>query len=339
MSTIKLIDTYIYEVIRRLPEKMRQDIALELRSTIEDMLPEHYSEVEVKIVLSKLGSPAKLAASYQDTPRFLIGPQVYDTYIETIKVVIPWAIFITLLVHIVESTVLFTGEEINLSAIIKALSTTFADIITVLLQVLFWITVVFVIMERTGGLKGKILLFNSKHEWTPDDLKNITIIPKEKNIPINDIAFSLLGTVILVILYFNADRFAGVYKSNEKGKLEFITPFFNQETLLSYWPIVVSLTLLGAVLSLYKLKTRKWTMPIASMNTIVHLLSTIAFIIIITNANLIHEAFIPQMAETMQITPSTVATFIDRIIWISIAIIIVTNIFDIFNGFRKAKIN
>lgn len=336
---MKLIDAYIYEVTRRLPEKMRKDIALELRSTIEDMLPEHYSEWEIKNVLSKLGSPAELAASYRDTPRFLIGPQVYDAYIETIKVVIPWAIFITLIVHIVESTVLFTGEEILLSAIIKAISTTFADIITVLLQVLFWITVVFVIMERTGGLKGKIPLFISKHEWTPDDLKNITIIPKEKNIPLNDIVFSLFGTVIMAILYFNADRIAGIYKSNENGKLEFITPFFNQETLHSYWPIVVSLTFLGVVLSLYKLKMRKWTMPIAGMNTIVHLLSTIAFIIIITNTNLIHEAFIPQMAETMQITPSTVATFIDRIIWISIAIFIVTNIFDIFNGFRKAKMN
>ena len=41
---MKLIDVYIQEVTRRLPEKNREDIALELRSTIEDMLPDDYRE-------------------------------------------------------------------------------------------------------------------------------------------------------------------------------------------------------------------------------------------------------------------------------------------------------
>lgn len=335
---MKLIEAYIYEVTRRLPEKMRADIALELRSTIGDMLPENYSEMEVKNVLSKLGNPVELAASYHDTPRYLIGPQVYDTYISTIKLVAPWAILITLAVNIVESIVLFTGEEALLTAIIKASSITFAHIITVLLQVLFWITIAFVIMERTGGLKGNFPMFNNKDEWTPDDLKNITIIPKEKNIPVRDIAFSLIGAILLAILYFNADHFAGIYQTDETGKLIFTTPYFNQETLLSYSPIIVILILLEIVFNLFKLKIRKWTIALALTNTIVHLLSTIVFIFIISNPNLIHDAFIPQMAETIQTSPSSVATFIDQIIWVSIAVILVTNIIDIFNSFRKANI-
>jgi len=69
---MNLIDLYIYEVTRRLPEKNREDIALELRSTIEDMLPEHYKEEEVKAVLTKLGNPAILANSYRDQPMYLI---------------------------------------------------------------------------------------------------------------------------------------------------------------------------------------------------------------------------------------------------------------------------
>lgn len=335
---MKLIEAYIYEVTRRLPEKMRNDIALELRSTIEDMLPENYSEIEVKNVLSKLGNPVELAASYRDTPRYLIGPQVYDAYIGTIKLVAPWAILITLLVHVVESIVLFTGEEALLTAIIKTFSMTIASMITVLLQVLFWITIVFVVMERTGGLKGNFPLFNNKDEWTPDDLKNTTIIPKEKNIPISDIAFSLFGTVFIAILYFNADHFAGIYQSDNTGKLTFTAPFFNQETLLSYWPIILLLISLEIIISLYKLKVRKWTIQLAGINTIVHLLSTIVFIVIVSNPNLIHDEFIPQMADTIQTSPSTVSTFIDRFVWVSIAIIIITNIIDSFNGFRKANI-
>ena len=63
---MNLIEIYIQEVTRRLPEKSREDIALELRSTIEDMLPDDYSEEDVKSVLEKLGNPAALASGYRD---------------------------------------------------------------------------------------------------------------------------------------------------------------------------------------------------------------------------------------------------------------------------------
>ena len=72
---MNLIEVYVYEVTRRLPDKSRDDIALELTSTIEDMLPENFTENEVMDALSKLGDPAQLAASYRDTPNYLIGPK------------------------------------------------------------------------------------------------------------------------------------------------------------------------------------------------------------------------------------------------------------------------
>ncbi|WP_234414153.1 HAAS signaling domain-containing protein [Paenibacillus sp. CAA11] len=84
---MNLIELYIQEVTRRLPEKMRADIALELRSTIEDMLPEEYTEEEVKGVLAQLGNPAVLAGNYKDRPMHLIGPRYYDGYIHLLKMI------------------------------------------------------------------------------------------------------------------------------------------------------------------------------------------------------------------------------------------------------------
>jgi len=78
---MRIIDLYIQEVTRRLPEKSREDIALELRSTIEDMLPDDYSEEDVKPVLEKMGNPAILASGYLDRPMHLIGPRYFDVYI------------------------------------------------------------------------------------------------------------------------------------------------------------------------------------------------------------------------------------------------------------------
>ena len=49
------MDRYIYEVTRRLPRKQRQDVALELRELIGDMLEDDSS---MERVLTRLGSPA-----------------------------------------------------------------------------------------------------------------------------------------------------------------------------------------------------------------------------------------------------------------------------------------
>lgn len=66
MRKIKLIEIYIQEVTRRLPQKIRTDIALELRSTIEDILPDNYREEDIKAVLNQLGNPVVLANGYKE---------------------------------------------------------------------------------------------------------------------------------------------------------------------------------------------------------------------------------------------------------------------------------
>lgn len=137
MKKLDLIDAYIYEVTRRIAKNKRNAIELELKSTIEDMLPDNYSELEVKEVLLKLGDPAKLAVNYQDGPKYLIGPELYNTYIQTIKLIIPWAILITLIVHLVSSVFSFPEQEIFLTTIIKAFTTTIVSVIGVVFHVLF----------------------------------------------------------------------------------------------------------------------------------------------------------------------------------------------------------
>ncbi|UZM99545.1 hypothetical protein OL548_04620 [Lysinibacillus sp. MHQ-1] len=63
---MRILKKYLKDYIKN----RRENIKLELKATIEDMLPEPYSEADIMKVLKELGSPAKVAASYQDTPRF-----------------------------------------------------------------------------------------------------------------------------------------------------------------------------------------------------------------------------------------------------------------------------
>lgn len=98
---MELINVYIQEVTRRLPEKSREDIALELKSTILDMLPENFSKNDVHQALEKLGNPAVLAARYNERPMYLIGPKYYDLYMSILKIVIPIIAVLTFIVFFI----------------------------------------------------------------------------------------------------------------------------------------------------------------------------------------------------------------------------------------------
>lgn len=334
---MNLIDAYVYEVTRRLPEKNRDDIALELRSTIEDMLPENPSEEETKKVLMKLGNPAVLATSYRDKPKYLIGPKVYDSYLRTLKKVIPWAILVIVFVHTAISIFSFTGEEAILFVTLKTFGTIIAKVINMLMYAFFWITIVFIAIERIGLAKVDPLCTENKGTWTPDELKNVKIIPKKKAISKGDAVFSLVWTAIWALVYFNADHLVGAYRSLEGGGLQFVMPLFNQGILLSYWPIIVILILLEIGLAVYKWKAAQWTIKLASVNTIIRVLGVITFIVIASNPNLIHEAMIPYMAQIFETTVSSVDYFLTWIWKLIIASIVIPIVIEVFDSYRKAR--
>ena len=149
-----LIEVYILEVTRRLPEKSRKDIALELRSTIEDMLPDHYAEEDVKKALEKLGNPATLASGYRDRPMHLIGPRYFDLYVTLLKMILPIAGVIALISMIASYFFTYNGEEAILTIIIEVFAKGIWVLVEVGLQVLFWVTLTFAIIER--WIKEKI---------------------------------------------------------------------------------------------------------------------------------------------------------------------------------------
>ena len=59
MSEKEMIERYIYEVVKRVPQAVKEEIRMELQELIEDMCGEEGSNVET--VLQKLGDPAEFA--------------------------------------------------------------------------------------------------------------------------------------------------------------------------------------------------------------------------------------------------------------------------------------
>ena len=83
-----------------------------------------------------------------------------------------------------------------------------------------------------------------------------------------------------------------------------VMPALNQEVLLSYLPFVLPFAVLEIGLGIYKWKERQWSMKLISLNAVINILSTIVFIIIVSNPALINEALVPYMANLLEMTTS-----------------------------------
>ena len=286
---MNLIDKYIQEVTRRLPEKNRKDIALELRSTIEDMLPKQYSEEEVKEVLKELGNPAILANGYNDRPMYLIGPRYYEMYITILKITLPIAAIISFVSLLAHQLLTFNGSDAVLNIILNIFTDGIVGVIETTLHTFFWVTLAFFIAERVESSKDNEPVNFKFKKWSPEDLMDIPNLSK-KRISDGEIVFSLFWTALWATCYFYADSLFGVYEKGEQG-LIFVTPALNQEILLSYLPMIFVAIVLEVGLAIYKLIERKWTKKLALYNTVLQIVVTTIFVIILMNPNLFEIDF------------------------------------------------
>lgn len=89
---MQLIESYLSEVERFLPAGQRADILGELRSSLEEQVLELAGDNEPgldeqKTVINRLGHPMSIASGYQ-TQRYLIGPELFPTFLRTLKTVL-----------------------------------------------------------------------------------------------------------------------------------------------------------------------------------------------------------------------------------------------------------
>lgn len=327
-----LIEIYIHEVTKRVPEKNRKDIALELRSTIADMLPENYQDEDIHNALEKLGNPVLLASGYREHPMQLIGPRYYDVYLTLLKMIIPISIGISFIVQFSMYFIDFTGDE-TVSTIITTLIGTFISTAFELsIQLFFWLTIIFAIVERIDREKHIPFTMTLK-KWTPDELKFTPHIPKRKKISHLDVFASLLWTAIWATLYFNADHFIGIFEDGRLN-LEFRIPAFNQELLSHYVVIVIIIIALEVIFNIVKLIKGQWTNGLILYSALLEIVTSIIFIILLSNPKLLNEDFTMYIANYFDISAQQIEFWF---IGGAIFIIIVFSILHLFDCYRKLR--
>ncbi|MEZ5323299.1 MAG: hypothetical protein R2698_14735 [Microthrixaceae bacterium] len=240
--TTTLTDRYVWAVTRRLPAARRREVAAEVRWTVA-ALSERVGERQA---LVELGDPARLADGLHKGRRALIGTVLYPEYVRQLR---RWLSVVVPLLAALGGLGAALGEDPTVWRVALGV---LDGATTAVLQVCFWTTVVFVLIERfgSGDVPGR------SANWTPDDLP---LVPDQPRVTVGDTVAELVATGILVSTVF-VQRWWSPVKDADGDSIAVLDPPLWSGPM---W-VVLGLLAAGLALVLAAHAHGSWSWPLAS---------------------------------------------------------------------------
>lgn len=309
------IERYIYDVTRRLPQEMQEDVKNELSSNIYDMLPNDPSEDDIDKVLHEIGSPRVIANNYKESKNYVISPLYYDDYIRVLKLVLIIVGAIAIVFGAIDS-IIHVNEPSIFESIGYIVGRIIGDFISALIQVFFFVTVIFWIIDH------KEIKFQ-KSEWK---LKDLPDLPEPKTTKISKtntmigLVFHAIFSTIFIVFLLKYVPLSGWY---EDGIL--IAPFFNENITNQFIVFFIISAIIGVVVHLFQLYEGQWKLKVAICYTAGSIISVTIGLLFINQPNLITYQFFLKLAETMEVSVAYLRNGLRNIlIWVTVIVIVVT---------------
>jgi hypothetical protein len=246
MST--LTSRYVWGVLRAVPERQRADLEPEIRALIADAVEARTAAAQgddaaaERAALTELGDPELLAARYTERSLHLIGPGYYLDYRRLLT------LLLTIVVPIVTLATMVAGFVAGMGVAPLVLNGVFAGL-SIGIQLAFWVTLVFALVERNGARKAGPIL-----TWTPDRLPSV---PSPSRLGAGEAVVSVVASVFVIgIIAWQPPFYA------DGGTV----PFFNPALTTTWGAWFIGVAVLQIAFTVLVYAARRWTWPIATVN-------------------------------------------------------------------------
>ena len=324
MST--LADRYVWGVLRNVPESQRAELEPEIRALIADAVdarmaaaadgaaPDASPDTIERAALTELGDPEVLAARYTNRSLVLIGPRVFLVWKRLLLTLLPIVVPIVTIVAMV-------AQAAGGAAIGSVIGSGVTTAITVTVQLVFWFTLVFAVIERVDVNLGE-----GETGWTPDRLPAMPAVGRPG---LAEVAVSIAGLVFAAVFIVWQQVAAPIVVAGQAY------PIFDP-ALWSFWlpwflvVIALELVFTGAVYAIESFG--RWTWARAIVNAVLAAAFAIPAIWLLQTDQLFNPAAVAALGP---VALDAVSGPISTILAVSIAII---SAWDAFDGFRKASL-
>jgi hypothetical protein len=303
------IKRYIHAVGKEFSEPQRSEIEKEIRLLIDDMLDARtadrsVTDEDIKAVLSELGNPELMADKYRDRKRYLIGPEIFPSYISILKLV-GMALGIAMVV-LFAMQVLITPDRI-LQVFVSTLTTALSAV----MQGFAWVTLGFAVAERLRPADAKLDLDEPK-EWKVSDLPEL---PETRyRIPRAEAIWSITFALIFGMIFTFGAHLLGAWFI-VVGQPMMVVPVFDVQVFLSYLPYLWGLILFDIALEIGKYHYGRWTVLLAGVELINHICHLAVGLMMFSNPLIWNPNFMSQLAQAANFSSSTAAYESIQMVW------------------------
>lgn len=293
-----MIERYVYDVIRRLPDHGKEEVEKELHANIDDMIGSNRSDDNIEKVLLELGEPRILANRYRVKERYLISPAYFDDYVRVLKIVMVIFVSISLVFGSID-LFLNISTETPWQMIGKVFSKLIGDSFTSLLSAFAWVTVIFFLIEKAEEK-------TTRKEWK---ITNLPELPKQNSAKISrtgavvSLIIETIFSVIFIVLLVNYLDYIGIYEN----PTTMVAPIFTKEIIEAFIPLLIISVALSIIVSAVKAFYAAWNVKLASIYTVSKIFSTVVGIIFITYPNLFNILMFDKVAEYLSTSTNQVA--------------------------------
>ncbi|UYN92477.1 MAG: hypothetical protein KIT70_03040 [Anaerolineales bacterium] len=274
--TDTLIDRYVHEVGVHLPAKTRADVALELRSTLQDALAERGLDASkpedaegVAALLREFGEPEHFASRYQPE-RHLIGPAAFPAFRLSYGI----AAIVVTIVHLIGLAL-----QINRGGLsFEWWGSFMANYVDNMLLNLGVVTFVFYLLEGFKVIKP------SKPDagWDP---RKLPAIKDADRINRTEELVGIIFTIAALLVFNFAPEWIGIITWDEGGPRVF--PML-AEGFLAYVPWLTALWLGELALKLLVYRRGRWNRILRIGEFVLQLASIFVVYTILQSAEIIH---------------------------------------------------
>ena len=279
-------DRYLAAVLRSIPEDKRADVERELRSSITDAIDERVGAGEDAVaaereVLEGLGDPSKLAAGYTGRPNHLIGPELFPLYRFIVPRLIAAAVPIAGV--ILAAVELLRGGDYG-----DAVGAGISGAITVAIQIAFWGTLTFVVLERADAAReAREEIVAKTGTW------RLEYLPEPA--PGRVTASEAVGEVITVLITIGGLFLFREFSVASGAGPEI--PLASPEITLVWFPVLLTILVGLAALQLAVYIAGRWTMTLASVFTILELAWAVPIVWLALTGRLLNPAFVAHVGN------------------------------------------
>ncbi|MEU5960807.1 permease prefix domain 1-containing protein [Micromonospora parva] len=273
-----LTDRYLAATLRSVPAQRRDEIATELRASIEDMIEGRTdggqdATTAEREVLTELGNPDVLAARYADRRLQLIGPTYYLVWLRLLKLLLSFIpALVGTIVAIVEA-----AEGKGFGAIGPGLVVA----LQVAVQIAFWLTLTFAIIERSQTAVNL-------PDWTVDQLPDA---PVHRGIPLADTIASVV-MLVATIAYLPIQHFQSWVRGTDGENIAILDP-----ALWSFWlPALIVVLIASVIFEIVKYRIGRWTWRLFGTKVLLNLAFSVPLVWLALSDRLLNPALAERLS-------------------------------------------